>query len=300
MSPRVCESRGRRGVSGPSVSPRGGGGAPGCTPVGALGAPVSGLTPPPRPSLPSSGPPAARSVKVKIKLGRKERAQDRLKGGRRRPSRGSRAKPVVSDDDSEEEQEEVSPQACGSGGRAGLPGHVQRLGGPRCVSQARVRVTLEPALSVRVGSVPAQGAGLLSPKGPGLFQTCRGQRRHQTVPRSRHTPRLAGCPPHVWHALSPGPWLFSSLLRGLLNYSGGFKNRQKMKIPQSTVTKTMWGGRGFSVVLFPGVCAPERGQEHRAHGRPFHGPRGWEQTPLLGSNALCPPAPAQVPGPSLV
>lgn len=47
-----------------------------------------------------------RSVKVKIKLGRKERAQDRLKGGRRRPSRGSRAKPVVSDDDSEEEQEE--------------------------------------------------------------------------------------------------------------------------------------------------------------------------------------------------
>lgn len=51
--------------------------------------------------------PSARSVKVKIKLGRKEKAQDRLKGGRRRPSRGSRAKPVVSDDDSEEEQEEV-------------------------------------------------------------------------------------------------------------------------------------------------------------------------------------------------
>jgi hypothetical protein len=52
--------------------------------------------------------PAARSVKVKIKLGRKEKTQDRLMGGRRRPSRGSRAKPVVSDDDSEEEQEEVS------------------------------------------------------------------------------------------------------------------------------------------------------------------------------------------------
>ncbi|KAK2087368.1 Transcription activator BRG1 [Saguinus oedipus] len=48
----------------------------------------------------------SRSVKVKIKLGRKEKAQDRLKGSRRRPSRGSRAKPVVSDDDSEEEQEE--------------------------------------------------------------------------------------------------------------------------------------------------------------------------------------------------
>lgn len=48
----------------------------------------------------------SRSVKVKIKLGRKEKAQDRLKGGRRRPSRGSRAKPVVSDDDSEEDQEE--------------------------------------------------------------------------------------------------------------------------------------------------------------------------------------------------
>ncbi|XP_060109485.1 transcription activator BRG1 isoform X1 [Heteronotia binoei] len=47
----------------------------------------------------------SRSVKVKIKLGRKEKAQDRMKG-RRRTSRGSRAKPVVSDDDSEEEQEE--------------------------------------------------------------------------------------------------------------------------------------------------------------------------------------------------
>lgn len=47
----------------------------------------------------------ARSVKVKIKLGRKEKAQERLKG-RRRASRGSRAKPVVSDDDSDEEQEE--------------------------------------------------------------------------------------------------------------------------------------------------------------------------------------------------
>lgn len=48
----------------------------------------------------------ARSVKVKIKLGRKEKVPDRMKG-RRRTSRGSRAKPVVSDDDSEEEQEEV-------------------------------------------------------------------------------------------------------------------------------------------------------------------------------------------------
>lgn len=48
----------------------------------------------------------ARSVKVKIKLGRKEKVPERMKG-RRRTSRGSRAKPVVSDDDSEEEQEEV-------------------------------------------------------------------------------------------------------------------------------------------------------------------------------------------------
>lgn len=63
-------------------------------------------------------PTAARSVKVKIKLGRKEKAQDRLKGGRRRPSRGSRAKPVVSDDDSEEEQEEVRPQGPGLGRRS--------------------------------------------------------------------------------------------------------------------------------------------------------------------------------------
>lgn len=61
-------------------------------------------------------PTPARSVKVKIKLGRKEKAQDRLKGGRRRPSRGSRAKPVVSDDDSEEEQEEVRPQGPGQVG----------------------------------------------------------------------------------------------------------------------------------------------------------------------------------------
>ncbi|XP_075062877.1 SWI/SNF-related matrix-associated actin-dependent regulator of chromatin subfamily A member 4 isoform X2 [Mixophyes fleayi] len=47
----------------------------------------------------------SRSVKVKIKLGRKEKMQDRMKG-RRRTSRGCRAKPVVSDDDSEEDQEE--------------------------------------------------------------------------------------------------------------------------------------------------------------------------------------------------
>lgn len=47
----------------------------------------------------------SRSVKVKIKLGRKEKMQERMKG-RRRTSRGCRAKPVVSDDDSEEDQEE--------------------------------------------------------------------------------------------------------------------------------------------------------------------------------------------------
>ncbi|KAK2529546.1 hypothetical protein Q9966_009323 [Columba livia] len=47
----------------------------------------------------------ARSVKVKIKLGRKDKAPERLKG-RRRPGRGSRAKPVVSDDDSDDEQDE--------------------------------------------------------------------------------------------------------------------------------------------------------------------------------------------------
>uniref|UniRef100_A0A8C5M013 SWI/SNF related BAF chromatin remodeling complex subunit ATPase 4 n=1 Tax=Leptobrachium leishanense TaxID=445787 RepID=A0A8C5M013_9ANUR len=47
----------------------------------------------------------SRSVKVKIKLGRKEKVQERMKG-RRRTSRGCRAKPVISDDDSEEEQEE--------------------------------------------------------------------------------------------------------------------------------------------------------------------------------------------------
>lgn len=48
----------------------------------------------------------ARSVKVKIRLGKKEKAGDRGKG-RRRTGR-TRAKPVVSDDDSEDEQEEVT------------------------------------------------------------------------------------------------------------------------------------------------------------------------------------------------
>lgn len=70
----------------------------------------------------------ARSVKVKIKLGRKEKAQDRLKGGRRRPSRGSRAKPVVSDDDSEEEQEEVRAQGPGQQPVIGDPSPCQVLG----------------------------------------------------------------------------------------------------------------------------------------------------------------------------
>lgn len=72
-------------------------------------------------------PSPARSVKVKIKLGRKEKAQDRLKGGRRRPSRGSRAKPVVSDDDSEEEQEEVRSPCPGAGGSPGIHSSCQVL-----------------------------------------------------------------------------------------------------------------------------------------------------------------------------
>lgn len=49
---------------------------------------------------------AARSVKVKIRLGRKDKGGDRGKGRSRRIGR-TRAKPVVSDDDSEDEQEEV-------------------------------------------------------------------------------------------------------------------------------------------------------------------------------------------------
>lgn len=52
---------------------------------------------------------SARSVKVKIKLSRKEKG-DRGGKGQRRRGRGARAKPVVSDDDSEEEQEEVRQQ----------------------------------------------------------------------------------------------------------------------------------------------------------------------------------------------
>lgn len=49
----------------------------------------------------------ARSVKVKIRLGKKEKGGDRGKGRSRRTGR-TRAKPVVSDDDSEDEQEEVT------------------------------------------------------------------------------------------------------------------------------------------------------------------------------------------------
>lgn len=48
----------------------------------------------------------ARSVKVKIRLGKKDKGGERGKGRSRRTGR-TRAKPVVSDDDSEEEQEEV-------------------------------------------------------------------------------------------------------------------------------------------------------------------------------------------------
>lgn len=53
----------------------------------------------------------ARSVKVKIKLGRKEKGERGGKGHRRR-GRGARAKPVVSDDDSEEDPEEVGTKSC--------------------------------------------------------------------------------------------------------------------------------------------------------------------------------------------
>lgn len=47
----------------------------------------------------------SRSVKVKIRLGRKEKSQDRVKG-RKRSSRASKSKPIVSDDDTEEEVDE--------------------------------------------------------------------------------------------------------------------------------------------------------------------------------------------------
>lgn len=50
--------------------------------------------------------PPARSVKVKIRLGRKEKVPERGKG-RRRGGRGGRPKPLLSDDESEDEQEEV-------------------------------------------------------------------------------------------------------------------------------------------------------------------------------------------------
>lgn len=54
----------------------------------------------------------ARSVKVKIRLSRKDKGGDRGKGRSRRTGR-TRAKPVVSDDDSEDEQEEVTKAVCG-------------------------------------------------------------------------------------------------------------------------------------------------------------------------------------------
>uniref|UniRef100_G3PU79 SWI/SNF related, matrix associated, actin dependent regulator of chromatin, subfamily a, member 4 n=1 Tax=Gasterosteus aculeatus aculeatus TaxID=481459 RepID=G3PU79_GASAC len=53
----------------------------------------------------------SRSVKMKIRLGKKDKGGDRGKGRSRRTGR-SRAKPVVSDDDSEEEQEEVPHSVC--------------------------------------------------------------------------------------------------------------------------------------------------------------------------------------------
>lgn len=53
----------------------------------------------------------ARSVKVKIRLSRKDKGGDRGKGRSRRTGR-TRAKPVVSDDDSEDEQEEVTQCVC--------------------------------------------------------------------------------------------------------------------------------------------------------------------------------------------
>ncbi|KAG7281631.1 hypothetical protein CRUP_019143, partial [Coryphaenoides rupestris] len=53
-----------------------------------------------------------RSVKVKIRLGRRDKAGERGKGRSSRRSGRTRAKPVVSDDDTEEEQEEErSPSA---------------------------------------------------------------------------------------------------------------------------------------------------------------------------------------------
>uniref|UniRef100_A0AAQ6A0Q1 SWI/SNF related, matrix associated, actin dependent regulator of chromatin, subfamily a, member 4 n=1 Tax=Amphiprion ocellaris TaxID=80972 RepID=A0AAQ6A0Q1_AMPOC len=53
----------------------------------------------------------SRSVKVKIRLGRKDKGGDRGKARSRRTGR-TRAKPVVSDDDSEDEQEEVTQSVC--------------------------------------------------------------------------------------------------------------------------------------------------------------------------------------------
>lgn len=64
----------------------------------------------------SFGSALARSVKVKIRLGRKDKGSERGKARSRRTGR-SRAKPVVSDDDSEDEQEEVEQpsHACRGG-----------------------------------------------------------------------------------------------------------------------------------------------------------------------------------------
>lgn len=121
--------------------------------------------------------PAARSVKVKIKLGRKEKAQDRLKGGRRRPSRGSRAKPVVSDDDSEEEQEEVR-------GRGGTPGRAPHaLRGPTVL-------LLGASACPAVGARAAHCRGAAQRSSPGAWSDPAGLRPRL---RRRRPVLLPGC-----------------------------------------------------------------------------------------------------------
>lgn len=52
-------------------------------------------------------------MKVKIRLGRKEKVPERGKG-RRRGGRGGRPKPLLSDDESEDEQEEVRESGNGT------------------------------------------------------------------------------------------------------------------------------------------------------------------------------------------
>lgn len=103
-------------------------------------------------------------MKVKIRLGRKDKGGDRGKARSRRTGR-SRAKPVVSDDDSEDEQEEVD----------------NRFHKIQTTRRAEHVVTsFRPLSSRSVPLVPLT-------KSPELSSQCEGESRKQSTAESKPT-----------------------------------------------------------------------------------------------------------------